>query len=99
MSELPPPPSPKPPLGVLRILIAAIGILVMVVSGGCAVLWISLFVSEPGGGIGEMLSILVPYVGLPFAIGFGIWWLAVKVGRDGRPPIDLTPPSDRGPPS
>ena len=83
----------------LRIIIAAIGILVMVVSGGCALLWLELFASGSSGSIGELLSILVPYIGVPFAIGFGIWWLAVKVGRDGRPPIDLKPPSDRGPPS
>jgi hypothetical protein len=97
MSERPP--VPKPPLGVLRIIIAAIGILVMVVSGGCALVFLGLFVSEPGGGIGELLGIIAAYIAVPFAIGFGIWWLAVKVGRDGRPPIDLKPPSDREPPS
>ena len=99
MSELPPRSPPKPPLGVLRIIIAAIGILVMVVSGGCALVWLGIFFSEPGGSIGEFLGLIVPYMAIPFAIGFGIWWLAVKAGRDGRPPIDLTPPSDRGPPS
>jgi hypothetical protein len=93
MSELPQPRPPKPPLGVLRIIIAAIGILVMVVSGGCALFFLSIFVSESGGSPGETLGIFVPYIAIPFAIGFGIWWLAVKVGRG--PPAGPRP----GPPS
>jgi hypothetical protein len=76
-STPPPGARPKKPLGILRGITAAVGIIIMVLSGGCALL-----VSGAGGGLNlSDLTLVSIYAGPPFLIGLGIWWLAVKVGR------------------
>ena len=73
--QLPTPPSspaPKKPIGVLRGIAATIGIIIMLLSGGCAVIFAS-------SGLDP--NILKVYAGPPFLVGLAIWWLAVKVGR------------------
>lgn len=76
LSDQPPIPPlsriPKKPIGVLRGIAAAIGIIVMLLSGGCAVIF---------AGSGVDPNIVSSYAGPPFLIGLAIWWLAVKVGR------------------
>ena len=75
MADTPPQPSRKP-LGVLRGLAAALGVIIMVFSGGCALL-----IGTFGGFSSGDGPMVLGYLGPPFLIGLGIWWLAVKVGR------------------
>jgi hypothetical protein len=65
-------PEPRKPLGILRIIFAGIGIIIMILTGGCALLF---------GGYGQ-LGFALSYAALPFLVGFGIWLLAVRAGRD-----------------
>ncbi len=69
---------PRKRLSVLRALAATLGVIIMLLSGGC-VLALAAF-----NGPFNMsdLALVLPYAGPPFLIGLGIWWLAVKVGRD-----------------
>ena len=71
MSEIPP--SPRRPLGVLRGIFAAIGIIVMLLSGGCVVA----FVAVHNSLIGEVVAIAL----VPFLVGLVIFLLATRAGR------------------
>jgi hypothetical protein len=64
---------PRRPLGVLRGLAAMVGVLIMLISGGCALVF-------GAGSLGGMRMAL-DYATLPFLIGFAIFGLAVWVGR------------------
>ena len=73
-------PSPAPqgkfePLTGVRIFFAAVGILIMVFAGGCALLH---FFADPGSVI---LVLVLVFGGLPFLLGYGIWRAAVSAGR------------------
>lgn len=76
MSEPLPPVAKKRPLGVLRGLAAALGILIMVLTGGCALL------IAGGGGISiSNLGPVLIYAGPPFLIGLAIFLAATRGGR------------------
>jgi hypothetical protein len=85
----------KEPLTLGRRIAAAIGIIIMGLTGGCSLLFLSqLFLSQHGrsigGGIqgefaqGEFAGTVLVVGGIPFAVGFLIWGLAVY-GRRGNP--------------
>lgn len=76
MSEPLPPVAKKRPLGVLRGLAAALGIIIMVLTGGCALL------ITGGGGINtDDLKLVLIYAGPPFLIGLAIFLAATRGGR------------------
>jgi len=60
-------------------ILLAVGILIMTGSGLCSLVVIGMFVSEGGSaGLGEGVSMLMlPAIfgGLPFAIGFGLFYV------------------------
>lgn len=71
----PPPAGPRPPLGVIRGIFAAIGVVVMVLTGGCALAFLL-----TGASLGD-LSIILGVAGIPFLVGLGIFLLATRAGR------------------
>jgi hypothetical protein len=77
LSEPLPPVPKKRPLGVLRGLAAALGILIMVLTGGCALL------IAGGGGISisNLGPVVLIYAGPPFLIGLAIFLAATRGGR------------------
>ncbi len=65
------------PLGVVRGIFAAIGIIIMVLTGGCAP---SIMFSGPINS--RATSTMVGSIaGIPFLIGLGIFLLATRAGR------------------
>ena len=93
----------REPLSVARRIVAAIGILIMVFSGGCT-LW---FLGRGGFGIftqlqdplaRDILGLVFLSGGVPFAIGL-IVWRAARAGRgngSSKPPV-AGPPRDGTP--
>jgi hypothetical protein len=67
---------PKQPLGVLRGLAAALGIIIMVLTGGCALL-----ISVAGGINSSDMAMVLTYAGPPFIIGLLIFLAATRLGR------------------
>ncbi len=78
MSEPTPPPVPiEKPLAVLRGLAAALGIIIMVLTGGCA-----LIIGVAGGGLsGDDFELVLIYAGPPFLVGLLIFLAATRLGR------------------
>jgi uncharacterized membrane protein YdbT with pleckstrin-like domain len=76
-------PGEVPPMSMVRIVFAVVGALVMLFSGGCALM----FVPEAlrGGGYADWPAIAL-FAGPPFLAGLLIWWLAAKAGRRARVP-------------
>lgn len=70
-------------LSIIRWVFAIFGILTMLFTGGCSLMVLFDFVTRgvDNYGFNSPLSILT-FGGIPFAIGFLIWWLAAKVGRE-----------------
>jgi len=70
----------KRPMGFMRWIFAIFGVLVMVFTGGCFIILglnsIDEIIREP-----TVIGIPLFFSGIPFAIGLGLWWLAVKTGR------------------
>jgi hypothetical protein len=79
MSE--PTPAPRPPLGIIRLIFAAIGVLIMVFAGGCTLLIGVPMIGGSGSDLAGMVPMLLLFGGVPFLVGLGLWFLAVKVGR------------------
>lgn len=71
----PPPPPSRRPLGVLRGLFAVLGIIITVLTGGCALLVVGM---SPNAGD---LALVASYAAIPFLFGLGIFLLATRVGR------------------
>jgi hypothetical protein len=77
LSEPTPPPVPiKKPLGVLRGLAAVLGILIMVLTGGCA-----LIITVAGGANANDIETVLMYVAPPFLVGLLIFLAATRLGR------------------
>jgi hypothetical protein len=76
MSEPLSPPPGKKPLGVLRGLAAALGVIIMVLTGGCALL-----ITAGSRLESDALGILLVYAGPPFLIGLLIFLAAIRLGR------------------
>jgi hypothetical protein len=79
MSE--PTPGARPPLGIMRLILAAIGILIMVFAGGCTLLVGLPLLGGSASEVASMVPMLLLFGGAPFLVGLGLWFLAVKVGR------------------
>ena len=79
MSE--PTPAARPPLGIIRLIVAAIGVLIMVFAGGCTLLIGVPMIGGSGSDLAGMVPMLLLFGGVPFLVGLGLWFLAVKVGR------------------
>jgi hypothetical protein len=75
LSESSPVP-PKKPLGVLRGLAAALGIIIMVLTGGCALL-----IAGAEGFSRDYFELVVVYAGAPFLVGLLIFLAATRLGR------------------
>ena len=76
MSEPLPPAPKKKPLGVLRGIAAALGVIIMVLTGGCALL------IAGGMGInGDDFTLVLIYAGPPFLVGLLIFLTATRLGR------------------
>jgi hypothetical protein len=73
------PPVKFAPLSGLRLFFAIVGILIMVLSGGCSLAFLL------GGGIAMLMPALV-VGGVPFLLGYVIWRLAARSGREPIPP-------------
>ena len=67
-------PDGRAPLTLGRRIGAAIGIIIMVLTGGCSILFLA-------GNPGEFADAVWIVGGIPFAVGFLIWALAVYAGR------------------
>jgi len=76
MSEPLPPAPKKKPLGVLRGIAAALGIIIMVLTGGCALL-----IAGGGGLSGDDFELVLIYAGPPFLVGLVIFLAATRLGR------------------
>lgn len=78
MSDLQPPPArpPRKPLGIVRGIFAAVGVIVMVLTGGCA---ITILFSGPLNG--EDLTMVGTIAGIPFLIGLAIFLVAIHGSR------------------
>lgn len=76
MSEPLPPVPAKKRLGVLRGLAAVLGIIIMVLTGGCA-----LIIAGAGGLNGSDFELVLIYAGPPFLVGLGIFLAATRLGR------------------
>lgn len=77
MSEPTPPPVPiKKPLGVLRGIASALGVIIMVLTGGCA-----LIIAGAGGLSGDDFELVLMYVAPPFLVGLLIFLAATRLGR------------------
>ena len=63
----------KRPMSFMRWVFAIFGALIMVFTGGCALI---LGFNAPG-----VLGVFILISAIPFLIGWGIWWAAVKRGR------------------
>jgi hypothetical protein len=75
LSDIQDPPPAKKPLGVVRGLFATLGIIVMVLTGGCALLVAGM---SPNA---NDLALVASYAAIPFLVGLGIFLLATRVGR------------------
>jgi hypothetical protein len=73
-------PGAKRPMTALRIIFAVFAALLMLFSGGCALLFIGSSVMSPQNGFAEV-PIVALLAGPPFLAGMVIWLLAVKAGR------------------
>jgi len=62
-------------------ILLAIGILIMTGSGLCSLAVIVMFVSEGGGEGPGMLMLPLIVGGLPFAIGFGLFYVGKRMLR------------------
>jgi len=71
-------PAPKKPLGVLRGLAAALGIIIMVLTGGCALFLVG--ISSNSIRMGDLELVLI-YAGPPFIVGLLIFLAATRLGR------------------
>lgn len=77
MSEPLPTAPTKKRLGVLRGIAAALGIIIMVLTGGCALL-----IEVAGGGLsGDDFALVLVYAGPPFLVGLLIFLAATRLGR------------------
>lgn len=70
-----PTPRQREPMSPLAVVVAAIGVLLMLFSGGCTA---NLIYRDPSV-MNVALSLFVG--GFPFGFGFFLWWLAVKRSR------------------
>jgi hypothetical protein len=71
-------PPPKEPLSVVRKIVAAIGILIMVLTGGCTILVAipTLMYNDFSG-----LPLLLLFGGIPFLVGFWVFKVATTKPR------------------
>ncbi len=76
MSDALPPTPTKKPLGVLRGLAAALGVIIMVLTGGCALLIAGAEVFSR-----DYFELVLVYAGAPFLIGLLIFLAATRLGR------------------
>jgi hypothetical protein len=73
----PPSPAPKKPISVLRGLFATLGVIVMVLTGGCAIAAIG----SSGMLNASDMQLVALFAGPPFLIGLGIFLVATRLGR------------------
>ncbi len=86
MSDTPgdtPPPTRilRPPLTIMRRIFAAVGVIIMVLTGGCTLFFIFSLLSEGGSESGAFVGVAIVYGGLPFLVGLGVFLLATRAGR------------------
>ena len=76
-SPTPPTPAPKKPISVLRGLFATLGVIIMVLTGGCAIAAIG----SSGMFNASDMQLVALFAGPPFLIGLGIFLAATRLGR------------------
>jgi len=72
------PPAPRKPLGVLRGIAAALGIIIMVLTGGCALILVGISFQSIRT---DDLELVLIYAGPPFLVGLAIFLAATRLGR------------------
>lgn len=76
--------SGKPRHSSLRLLAAALAMLLLLFSGGCSLLFLA-DMSRPGPTYVTWEAVAV-IGGIPFAVGLLVWWLAMRRSKPVSPP-------------